>query len=514
MAKDDTSTLTIGPLDTLASASNRLPLIPALTIAWHPDVSRVGHLAPLTALLDRDEAVLQREEPVFFKPGSSIGSPVENRLMSRAPSLIIASKGKAFELRKGPGDAELEVDGESFTGTRPLTAEDLSRGVVLTIGRRFVFVLHAVRFPVARSPEMGLLGSGDSIEEIRRLILRVAPRQAPVLIRGRSGTGKELVARAIHAQSPRASGRFVDVNMGQLRPERATAELFGYEKGAFTGASEAHPGAFRHAHVGTLFLDEIGFTGIEVQQTLLRTLQDHRVQSLGSSQPRAVDVRVLAATDAHLEQLRDSGQILESFYNRLNTSFTISLPALRTRREDVGLLLAHFLKKALKVSGEESRLSPNEEWLKARTVAHVVLAPLDGNVRTIEGLAEHLAVHGASNPHREVVEYLSRDKAAAPVLPAADEAEAPRAVEFSKERLLAALETCGWNQSAAARSLRVSRQALGRRLDAEPEIRRVIEIPLPKLLRDHEECGGDLDALSKRLGLPPSLLRRRLPSKT
>jgi two-component system nitrogen regulation response regulator GlnG len=508
---DDTSTLTIGPLDALDSDSNRLPLIPALTLAWHPEISRVGHLAPLRDLIEQHEAVLQRDAPIFFKPGSTIGAPVDHRSLSRVPAVVLSSKNNGFELRRGPTDAEVLLDGLPFTEPRPLTAEDLARGLVLTVNRRFVFVLHAVRYPVARSPNMGLIGSGDPIEEIRRLILRVAPRNTPVLIRGRSGTGKELVARAIHAHSPRASGNFVDVNMGKLRPESAAAELFGYERGAFTGASEARPGMFRHAHQGTIFLDEIGNTSIEVQKDLLRTLQDHRVQSLGSVQPRAVDVRVLMATDADLEQLRADGQLLDSFYNRLNTAFTIELPPLHARREDIGVLFAHFLKEKLRAGGEESRLK--DDWLKAPTVTQVLLANLGGNVRTLEGLAEALAVDGATNPHRVAMEYLAKERGATPSLRSADEPRQPRALEISREKLLAELERWRWNQSAVARSLHVSRQALGRRLEAEPDIRKIIDIPLPELLRAHEECGGDLDALSKRLGLPPSVLRRRLPPK-
>jgi two-component system nitrogen regulation response regulator GlnG len=463
VAKSD-SLLTIRPLDTLASGSSALPLIPALTIAWHPDVSRVGQLGPLTALLEGDEAVLQREEPVFFKPGSSLGSPIASRFMSRTPVLVVAARRNGFELRRGPADVECELDGARFSGPKPLAPQDLARGLVLNVARRLVFVLHAVRFPVARSPDMGLLGSSDAIEDVRRLILRVAARSTLVLIRGPSGTGKEMVAQAIHAQSPRASGRLVDVNMGAIRPERAAADLFGYERGAFTGASEAHPGAFRQASGGTLFLDEIGFTGAEVQQALLRVLQEHRVQSLGSSQPRQVDVRVIAATDADLETFRDDGRMLHSFYNRLHASFTITLPPLRARREDVGLLLAHFLKRSLTTAGESGRL--DGDWLKARTIADLLMSPLDGNVRTLQGLAETLAITDGDR-HEAARAYLARTRTLARGA-APNEPVAPRAVELSKERLLAALEKCGWNQSAAARALKVSRQALGRRLAEEP----------------------------------------------
>jgi two-component system nitrogen regulation response regulator GlnG len=501
--------MTLRPLDTRSCDSRASSSVPALTIAWHPNISRVGEIAPLVDLLKGDTAPLQRHAPIFFKPGSSVGSAIDSRLMSRAPVMWVASKGRGVELRRGPSDVEVEIDGAPFVGARLLGPADLASGVVVAVARRIVLVLHQVRFPVVRVPDLGLLGSGDVIEDVRRLILRVAPRSSLVLLRGESGTGKELVARAIHAESPRASGPLVDVNMGLLRPERAAAELFGHEKGAFTGASEPRPGAFRQAHGGTLFLDEIGFTGIEVQQSLLRALQDHRVQALGSSQSRLADVRLIGATDANLEQLRDEGRILGSFYNRLHASFTIALPPLRSRREDVGVLLAHFLKKALRASGGEARL--DGEWLKARTVAEILASPLEGNVRTLEGLAETLAVTDG-DPHEAVCAYLAR---ARPPQPRGGSGErvAARAALLSKERLLTALERCGWNQSAAARSLNVSRQALGRRLDAEPDIRRVIEIPLSELVRGHEACGGDLQVLAKRLGLSAELLRRRVPSR-
>jgi two-component system nitrogen regulation response regulator GlnG len=500
------SSITLQPLDSLRGGTTELPLIPAFTIAWHPDSSRVGQIAPLTRLLECDEAPLRRDEPIFFKAGSSIGSPVESRFMSRAPVLLVASTGRGLELRRGSADSDVEVDGTRLAAPRVLADGDLVRGVVVTVARRVAFVLHAVRFPIARSPDLGLLGTSDAIEDARRLILRVASRRSPVLIRGQSGTGKELVARAIHAQGGRTAGRLVDVNMGLLRPERAAAELFGYERGAFTGASEAHAGAFRQAHGGTLFLDEIGFTALEVQQALLRAWQDHRVQALGASTARPVDVRVICATDANLEDLRDSGRMLESFYNRLNAAFTIRLPPLRERREDVGMLLARFLEGA-RTGGRGGRLDGGQ--LKAPTVARLIMSPLDGNVRMLEGLAETLAIREEADPDVVLRDYLAQ--ARGPEGSVGVEGAPVRAVELSKERLLAALERCGWNQAAAARSLKVSRQALGRRLDTEPDIRRVIEIPIPELLRDHEECGRDLEALSRRLGLPPALLRRRLP---
>jgi hypothetical protein len=296
----------------------------------------------------------------------------------------------------------VELDGRPFDASRSLSADDLRRGLILTVGRRFVFCLHGVRFPVARSPDLGLLGAGDAIEEVRRTILRVAPRDVSVLIRGETGTGKENAARAIHAYSGRANGPFVDVNTASLRPERAAADLFGYEKGAFTGATEARPGYFRAAQGGTLFLDEIGLIVVEIQQALLRVLQDHRVHPLGAAQPRPVDVRLVAATDARLEDLLAEGRLLESFFHRLNSSFTLSLPPLRDRREDIGVLLAHFLQRELKATGELERLNESgadeRPWLTARTVAQIAMGQWPGNVRALEGLAKNLATESADNP--------------------------------------------------------------------------------------------------------------------
>lgn len=519
MKRDDTSTLTLGPLDSLAGSSSRLPLIPALTVVWHPDVRRIGEMAPLTELLEHDLAPLKRDEPIFFTPGSTAGSAINHRGMSREAVVVVAATAKAFELRRGPAAIEVELDGQPFEAPRPLSGDDLGRGLILTVGRRFVLCLHGVRFPVARSPDLGLLGTGDAIEEVRRSILRVAPRDISVLIRGETGTGKELAARAVHAQSGRTGGPFVDVNMAQLRPERVAADLFGYEKGAFTGATEARPGYFRAAHGGTLFLDEIGLAAVEIQQALLRVLEDHRVHALGAAQPRSVDVRLVAATDARLEDQLADGRLIESFFHRLNSSFTISLPPLRDRREDIGLLFARLLQRALKVTGELGRLKEpgahERPWLAARTVAQIAMAPWPGNVRALEGLAQELAIQSANNPevdtHAIVNAFLARLPSSAPT-PAqgSARAESRAPIEITKERILAALEACGWNQTRAAKVLKISRATFWRRLGTEPEIRRVLEIPLEDLLRDHQDCGGDIDVLAARLGISASVLSRRL----
>lgn len=516
MSVSDESTLSIGPLDTLIGKQSRLPLIPALTIIWHPDTRRAGDLAPLTALLAHDVATIHRDEPTFYLPGSSKGAPLAHRSIGRVqtngPVLLIRSKGQGFELERGTATTDVELDGQPFEGSRPITSEDLSRGVVLTLGRRIVLCLHAVRFPVARSPMAGLLGSGDGIEDVRRAIARATDRKATVLIRGETGTGKELVASALHRQSRRASGPFISVNMGSLGSGTAAAQLFGHEKGAFTGASESRPGHFRSAHGGTLFLDEIALMPKEVQPFLLRALQDHQIQPVGGSVARPVDVRVIAATDAKLEQAVAEHRFDSPLYYRLK-EYTISVPPLRERREDTGVLLLHFLERALSETDELSRLAePSDNsrpWLAARTVARIALAPWPGNVRDLGNLASHLATSPLPDTDQITSDFLAEGLRT----PAPAPAEVPARLPITKDRLLRALEGLHWNQTHAAKALGVSRTTIWNVIGRHPDIRRVLEIPEDTLLQERQECGGDLTLLSDRLGIPIDVLRRRLGSK-
>src|SRR6476620_6257700 len=165
MNPDDTSTLTLGPFDNLSGTGRGLLRVPALTIAWHPNAERVGTIAPLNG----DSAVLNRDEPLFFPPGSSAGRSVDHRGMSRDPALVFESQGKTLELRRGSAaNADVERDGSPFVGPRRLTFDELATGLVLSIARQFVFVLHSVQFPVTRSPSLGIVGAGDAIEDVRR----------------------------------------------------------------------------------------------------------------------------------------------------------------------------------------------------------------------------------------------------------------------------------------------------------------------------------------------------------
>jgi two-component system, NtrC family, nitrogen regulation response regulator GlnG len=514
----DEPTLPIPPRGEVTGSARGRGVLPALTIIWHPDLDRVGEIAPLTDL-ENEVARLTRREPIFRPPGSDDGRPIGHTGMNRSPAIEVSASHGIFELRRGTANTSVEVDGVPFDKTRRLSSDDLRRGVILTVGDQFVFCLHSVHFPITRGPNLGLLGTSDAIEDVRRAVSRVANRSTPQLIRGESGTGKELAARALHAVGPRRSGPFIAVNMSHLRPERAVADLFGYRKGAFSGATADSPGYFQSAAGGTLLLDELGETLVDVQPMLLRVVDDREVQPLGSARARKVDVRIVAATDAKLEQAVAAGRFNSSLYNRFSNRSAINLPPLRERREDVGVLLVHFLRDEIGDS-ELHRLQAldqeNRTWLSPLDIAAVALSPLSKNVRSLKGLAENLADAAMDTPpgdaHTVIADFLNRhppdrdaeDQTAARPTPSG------RHAGLTSDQLLAALESTDWNRTPAAGMLHVSRTTFLRWLRKYPELHRVADISIPELRREIEACGDDLDLVAKKLGTSVMLVRRRL----
>ncbi|PWB34182.1 Fis family transcriptional regulator [Pseudomonas sp. SDI] len=218
---------------------------------------------------------------------------------------------------------------------------DVSR-VQVTLGRAFGMARLRGKGAVhVDAPEHELLGDSRPIRELRKLLSKLAPTESPVLIRGESGTGKELVARTLHRQSQRHGKPFVAINCGAIPEHLIQSELFGHEKGAFTGAHQRKVGRIEAAHGGTLFLDEIGDLPLELQANLLRFLQEKHIERVGGSQPIAVDVRVLAATHVDLESAITSGRFREDLYYRLNVLQVETAP-LRDRHGDLSMLASHF----------------------------------------------------------------------------------------------------------------------------------------------------------------------------
>ncbi|MBN1423194.1 sigma-54-dependent Fis family transcriptional regulator [Candidatus Fermentibacteria bacterium] len=231
----------------------------------------------------------------------------------------------------------------------------------------------------------GIIGNSPRMQEVFSLIVRAAPSSATVLVTGESGTGKELVARAMHLQSPRATKPFVAVNCAALPETLLEAELFGHEKGAFTGAERARVGRFEAAEGGSLFLDEIGDIPLGTQVKLLRFLQDHTFERVGSSRPTTADVRILAATNRNLEDLMKQGRFREDLYWRLNVVM-VALPPLRERKEDLAALIEHFLARHAKANRKKVK-GFSREFFSA-----LYQYTFPGNVRELENVVERAVV--------------------------------------------------------------------------------------------------------------------------
>jgi DNA-binding NtrC family response regulator len=271
--------------------------------------------------------------------------------------------------------------------TKPLNLDDLLHRVHQVRERqRLVAENRELREALAERHRVdGIIGDSGRMQEVLSLVRRVAPSDATVLIRGESGTGKELIARALHYASPRAAGPLVKVNCAALAESLLEAELFGHEKGAFTGAVASRKGRFELADGGSIFLDEIGDLPPHLQVKLLRVLQEREFERVGSSRPIKVDVRLLAATHRNLEALVREGRFREDLYYRINV-VTIALPPLRERREDLPPLIEHFLRVFAGKNGKTVRGLTRE--------AREALLRYDypGNIRELENVMERAVV--------------------------------------------------------------------------------------------------------------------------
>jgi two-component system response regulator AtoC len=325
------------------------------------------------------------------------------------------------------------------------------------------------RNPVPETTPSAFVGSSGAMREVHDLIKRAAAGTATVLVRGESGTGKELAARAIHDQSPRRAGPFVKLHCAALPETLLESELFGYEKGAFTGAASRKPGRVELAQGGTLFLDEIGDITPAVQVKLLRVLQEKEFERLGGTQTLKADVRFVAATHRKLEDMVKEGQFREDLFYRLNV-VPIWVPPLRQRPEDIAPLAEHFCKTLGGANGKPNvRLTPDAmELLRAE--------PWPGNVRQLQNFIERLVVLsdgeelGAGDVRRELErQAVPAEVSMAPAAPAAPGAD-PQSLDSKRKEaeraaIVSALQRAGDNRTLAARLLGVSRRTLYNKLE-------------------------------------------------
>jgi two-component system, NtrC family, response regulator AtoC len=353
--------------------------------------------------------------------------------------------------------------------TKPFEQDDLKK-VIAKAARAHDLErqnLHAVLNDGDRPP---LVGEAPTMRAIYEMVARVADSPSTVLITGESGTGKELIAKALHRGSSRRDKPLIKVNCAAIPKDLVESELFGYERGAFTGAVGSKPGRFELADGGTLFLDEIGEVPVEMQVKLLRAIQEQEFERVGGIRTLNVDVRLIAATNRDLKQLIAEGKFREDLYYRLAV-VPIALPALRERREDVPLLVRHFIEKY------DQRLGKKVEGIEDEALQLLMSYSWPGNIRELENLMER-SVLFADGPLilASALPDSLREKGPATAVPIAavgplgaiaapsgasmKEIVRQAQAELEKELITRALEETGGNVTRAAKRLQISRKSL------------------------------------------------------
>ena len=335
-------------------------------------------------------------------------------------------------------------EGASRILPEPFLAEDVLQMVAeLATAREAAQDHRAMELQI--SSETCFVFASPAMHQLQQQAAMVARVNLPVLILGESGTGKEVIARYIHTSSPRAKNTFLKVNCAAMPSELLESELFGYEPGAFTGASRSKPGKFKLCDNGTMLLDEIGEMSANLQAKLLHVLQDGTFSPLGSRGTEKVNVRIIAATNIDMKSAIATRTFREDLYYRLN-GFCVKLPPLRERREDVPVLIRHFLRRY----SRELRIADAPSSLSSRLMKTCLLYHWPGNLRELESFVKRYLVLG---DEQLMIEELKREIA-----------EQNREVEITPEAMTNALRASGGNRREAARALHISYKILVRRL--------------------------------------------------
>lgn len=494
---------------------------PGLVIVGHPDASRVGEEAPLVGLLAGKSMSLSRREPRFLPPAEDIAPrSLRYKGLSRRPLLLTPGPAPGeITLRRNESPIALQIGGETLIDRRTFSAKEIEQGVVLVLADRVALLLQPMPvMPVSTPSDFGLVGSSYAMTKLRREIQAAALLKVPVLVRGETGSGKELVARGVH-DARAHGGPYLAVNFGAMVPALAASELFGATRGAYTGADRHREGLFRRADGGTLFLDEIGEAPVEVQVMLLRTLESGRVQAIGGTEERAVDVRVIAATDADLDAAIAAGGFRAALLHRL-AGYEIRVPPLRERRDDIARLLFYFLHEEFRALNTATLGEDTPSWPAAKIIARLVTHNWPGNVRELKNVARRLAAlrHTEGNVDSEPLldQLLRPPEESYP----ADEAPSPkplapmhpgrrRGADVEPTEMLEVLAQHDWCPRPAAKALGISRPALYRLINAHPDLRTASDYGRDEILTAVAHHGS-IPLAARALKVSAMGLRRRL----
>lgn len=480
------------------------PLL-CLTIIWHPERERIGEQAIVTS----QNLALSRYHPLFCQPEQP-GLPLGHGGISRSPlELSIDAQGDVT-ITVPTGRMQVELNGKEIQGNHYLQPDQISNGTILGLGRAVLLCLHWLTALPKNNAINGLIGVGSSTQKIRDLIRQVAATDATVLLLGETGTGKEVVAQAIHSLSLRKQKPLISVNMAALNDDLAAADLFGAAKGAYTGAQTARSGFFQEAEDATLFLDEIGNAPASVQPMLLRVLETGDYRPLGATKDLTTTARIIAATDQDLY----GGGFNPALLRRLE-SFVINLPPLRNRREDLGVLIMHLMQ-----SPALANIGGNN--LSFTLLTQFATYDWPGNVRQLRHFLKRVLLGIAANeppsfaslidtpPQRITYSAEPASTHHPSVSSSAEKQTRKKLNELSESDVLTALEENEWNIQSAAQALGISRPSMYKLMEANSKIRRVEKIPNEEIQQAWNEANGDLEICASMLKTPAEALRRNL----
>ncbi|MBI4820301.1 MAG: sigma-54-dependent Fis family transcriptional regulator [Deltaproteobacteria bacterium] len=490
-----------------------------LTVLCHADLSRVGEIFRVEP--SEQGLEVSRLTPLFESIDGERVWPLADPFLSRSPFQLVFRSDGTMMLRRPQGAIAIRANDAAVVEDMTFDADEVRRGVVLELGQRVVILAQLQGPSSGRVDQLGLIGESPSMLQLRREILRVGPRDVPVLLRGETGSGKELVANAIHLASRRKGQPFVVVNMGAVAPTLAASELFGHVKGSFTGAAD-HQGVFERADRGTLFLDEIGETPIDVQPMLLRALEGGSFVPIGAHRTVVTNVRVVSATDANLEQAASEGRFRSPLLYRLG-GYQIHVPALRDRLDDLGRLFVHFLEQELEPS-ERHKIEGSTAFVPAHVMARLARYSWPGNVRQLRNVVRQLVI--ASHGRSEMVIDVNIDRLLSQGIDMNSEAsaeplspETPASVstsprrkpsDVSKAELISALRANHFVLEPTAAALGISRASLYALIERTPDIRKAKDIPRDEILQLHRELKGDVRAMAEKLEVSSRGLLLRL----
>jgi len=476
---------------------------PALGIVWHPDLTRVGEFAFLPRR-GADCAFLSRTVPLFSAESCSAGDdatsgkPLFDRHVSRSPIIIVPAGRGAYEITPPESSMWVSVNGRKITQSEVFSLDELGRDIIISLSDKIILSLF--ESPVERSSEAqnsGLIGISAELQKIWSIIQQAAPTDLPVLIEGKTGTGKELVAQALHALSRRSCEQMLSVNMATVSGDLAMADLFGASKGAFTGSVRDRMGLFEHANESTLFLDEIGNTPSRVQPMLLRALEAGEIRRVGETKVRHITARIVAATDQPLGQ----EQFNQPLLRRLE-AIKIKMPLLAARRVDIGLLVRHFMQK---IPSTAAHLG--EDMVPGGWIARLALYDWPGNVRELRSAVQQMALGQQPSVIKGKSQQVERKPCSTVVKPRKKYRSSDNVDE---KEMLAALDTNEWCIKSAAQSLNISRTALYELISKSPNVRKANDLSDREIREVIGDNPHDVGMLAKKLRVSRTALKNRI----